>query len=63
MPKREIIMLAIAAVLVIANLNLWAINKIDRAIDRQAEARRLVMVEQRTGQVFHCFAGKKEQRK
>ena len=60
-PSRAIL-LAIAGVLAIANLNLWALNVIDRSIDRQAEARRLVMVEKRTGDVFHCYAAKRKER-
>ncbi len=60
MTPRDAILLAIVAVLAIAILNLWAINVIDRTIDRQAEARRIVMVEQRAGQTFYCYAGKKE---
>ena len=62
MPKREIIMLVVVAVLAIANLNLWALSVIDRSIERQVEARRIVMVEKRTGDVFHCYAAKKERK-
>lgn len=63
MTTRNAILLAIVAVLAIANLNLWALNVIDRSIDKQAESRRLVMQEQRTGQAYQCYVWKKGKRR
>ena len=54
----NITLLIIAGILAIANLNLWAVNLIDRGVDRQIELRRLVMKEQRTGAVYECYAVK-----
>ena len=54
----NIALLIIAGILAIANLNLWALNLIDRGVDRQIELRRLVMKEQRTGTTYQCYAMK-----
>ena len=54
----NIALLIIAGILAIANLNLWAVNLIDRGIDRQIELRRMVMKEQRTGAVYECYVVK-----
>ena len=58
MTTRNAILLAIVSVLAIANLNLWALNTLDRSIDRQIELRRMVMKEQRTGTTYQCYAVK-----
>ena len=58
MPTSNAILLSTVAILAIANLNLWALNTIDRGVDRQIELRRLVMKEQRTGTTYQCYAVK-----
>lgn len=63
MSKRTYILIAVVSVLAIANLNLWAINKIDRGIDRQAEARRIVMQEQRTRTIYYCYTANRREKK
>lgn len=63
MTPRTAVLFGLALILLFCGFELWLFSLIDRTIDRQAEARRIVMHEHRRGEMFYCYAAKAAKRK